>query len=120
MWREMFHQIPYTVDFRVAPRPIRPLTLFRGATPEKREGISWTLSLDQARYFARYRQAPGTRDATVWVCRVPADRMLARVKEQSFEHEVVADVRGLDIREAEPLSWWHRQMVRYRRYQGIE
>lgn len=93
------------------------LALFRGATEDNREGISWTLCLRQARYFAERRQAREVADATVWQCHVPANRLLAHFN--GVEHEYVADVRGLRIREAEPLTWWTRRMVKRRTKHGI-
>jgi hypothetical protein len=62
-----------------------------------REGLSWSLDLEQARYFARDRQAPGDHTGTVWVARVPSDRIYARFME-GCEKELTADVRGLDVR----------------------
>lgn len=99
-WRELFAACAYTHDFAVARRPRRwrPYTLYRGATAENRHGLSWTGDIEQARYFARHRQAPGA-DARVWRCRVPADRVLARIVAMSWEDEYVADVRGFDVTE---------------------
>lgn len=97
-WRPLFEGCAYTHDFEVARRPLRwrPYTLYRGATIENRFGMSWTGDIDQARYFARSRQAPGAHGA-VWQCRVPANLVLARVCAMSWEDEYVSDVRGCDV-----------------------
>jgi len=96
IWREMFLAARFTKDFAIAKRPRHSVVAFRGATAELRQGIGWTLDIDQARYFSHSRHAPG---ASVWVCTIPADRMLARYVSESFENEVTADVRGLRISE---------------------
>lgn len=97
-WRALFEGCVYTHDFEVAQRPLRwrPYTLYRGATVENRYGLSWTGDVDQARYFARSRQAPGVR-GSVWQCRVPANRVLARVSAMSWEDEYVCDVRNCTV-----------------------
>lgn len=115
-WLEMLRRCIYTVDFEVADRPNRALTVFRGSTPENRFGLAWTLDISQARYFADRRQGPDcSESALIWVCRVPVERMLARIIRQSWENELVADVRSLEVRPAEPLRWKHRILTHIRR-----
>ena len=108
VFREMFLAARFTQDFEVAPRPRRAVLAFRGASPRGREGIAWTLDLDQAQYFARARHG---QTATIWVCRIPADRILARYVRMSSENEVTADVRGLEITELTRLTPRQRLMV---------
>lgn len=116
IWREMFRACAYTHDFKVSRLPRRPLTVFRGATESNKYGISWTLDIEQARYFATSRQDPfSTEKAQIWVCTVPPERMFARIEKMSMENELVADVKDLDVRPAEPLRWQHRLRSRLRR-----
>ena len=114
VWRAMFEQVEYTEDMVVRDRPRRTFRAYRGATTENREGLSWSLDVEQAKYFARSRQAPGAR-ARVWVTNIPPERVFARFTD-GWEKEVTADVRGLDIRPLEderllprPRNWpWWR------------
>lgn len=113
-WRAMFGHIAYTEDGIVKSRPRRTVRAYRGATEANREGLSWSLDLRQAEYFARARQAPRDRTGRVWVANIPADRVFARVLE-GMEKEIVADVRGLRILPVEQeaqlptLRWWSRR-----------
>lgn len=105
LWREMFQACAYTHDFEVDRRPRRSLTVFRGAVERNKYGLSWTLDIEQARYFATSRQDPfSTEKAQIWVCTVPPERTFARIDKVSMENELVADVRDLDVRPAEPLE----------------
>ncbi|MFZ2176594.1 MAG: hypothetical protein WAW17_21645 [Rhodococcus sp. (in: high G+C Gram-positive bacteria)] len=77
VWREMFRIAGFTKDNRRARRPLLPVTLYRGAGVENREGLSWTTLPGVAHYFAQNRQrVPFT--GMVWTARVPAKRILAR------------------------------------------
>ncbi|MBF4608935.1 hypothetical protein [Curtobacterium sp. VKM Ac-1393] len=112
VWRAMFEFAEYTEDMVVQRRRRGTWVAFRGATQANREGLSWSLEVEQARYFARDRQAPGDRSASVWVARIPSDRVYARYM-GGIEKELVADVRGLDVRSLEEcrsdrLSLWRR------------
>ena len=98
----MFEHAQYTEDMVVRERPRRTFRAYRGATSENREGLSWSLDVEQAKYFARFRQAPGVQ-AHVWVTNIPPERMFARFLD-GYEKEITADVRGLDIR---PLEQEH-------------
>ena len=100
-WRELFLTARYTKDLAVAGRPRWPLRLYRGATYPNRLGRSWTTELDQAFYFARFRQAPGTT-ATIWTVTAPPDRLFAYLG--GFEHEHVVDVHELPIRPVDPTA----------------
>lgn len=112
VWRAMFEQAIYTEDCVVRRPRGGTVRAYRGATEENREGLSWTLDPEQARYFARYRQAPGTF-GTVWAVNIPAERVHARYL-RGMEREIVADVRGLEVVPFGELDrlpaprWWHR------------
>lgn len=99
-WRAMFQEAYYTKDMRVQPRPKRMVRAYRGATEVDRDGLSWSLDVEQAEYFARFRQAPGVMTARVWVTNIPGERVFARYM-SGWEKEITADVRGLDIRPIE-------------------
>lgn len=112
VWRAMFEHAEYTEDMVVRSRPTKTMRAYRGATEANREGLSWSLDVEQAKYFARDRQAPGVTTARVWVTNIPAERMFARYAD-GWEQEVTADVRGLDVHPLEeehllprPRSWW--------------
>lgn len=114
VWRTMFQEAEYTQDTVVTTPPKRTIRAYRGATEKNREGLAWTLEVDQAKYLARYRQAPEANTARVWATKIPPERMLACFTE-GWEKEIVADVRGLDIRPVEEADllprirmrpWW--------------
>lgn len=107
VWRAMFEHTLYTEDTVARRRPRRAQVAYRGATEANREGLSWSLDVEQARYFARSRQAPGDSSARVWATRIPGDRVFARFME-GWEKELTADVRGLDVR---PLEEWRPPRV---------
>jgi len=114
VWRGMFEQVEYTEDMVVRDRPRRTVRAYRGATAENSDGLAWSLDVEQAKYFARSRQAPGAH-AQVWVANIPPQRIFARFID-GWENEVTADARGLDIRPLEdehllprPRNWpWRR------------
>jgi hypothetical protein len=103
VWRGMFQCAAYTENRIVQQRPRRTFRAYRGATLQNRDGLSWSLDVEQAKYFARSRQAPGAI-AHLWVTNIPPERLFARYTE-GFENEVTADVRGLDVY---PLEEEHR------------
>ena len=92
-WREMFRLSGFTTNCEPDRRPRRAALLFRGATVERRGGLSWSYDPNQAHYFATQRQVSPAR-ACVWMARVPADLMLARYLD-GWEQEVVVDACGL-------------------------
>lgn len=109
VWRAMFECAAYTEDTIVRRRSRRSSLAYRGATEANREGLSWSLDVQQARDFARSRQAPGIA-GSIWVTRIPGDRVFARFIE-GWEKELTADVRGLEIYPLEDASrlvrpWW--------------
>lgn len=112
VWRALFAHAEYTEDMVVTRRPTRTVRAYRGATRANQEGLSWSLDVGQAEYFARDRQAPGVATASVWVTNIPAERVFARYVD-GWEKEVTADVRGLAIHPLEeahllpkPHAWW--------------
>lgn len=95
VWHSMFHHCFFTNDRKVTNKPRRTVRAYRGATAENRDGLAWSLDADQARYFARSRQAPGSR-AQVWATNIPSSRVYAHFMD-GWEQEITADVRGLTI-----------------------
>jgi hypothetical protein len=97
LWREMFRAADFTTDGRRTRRPGWPVRLFRGATVENRAGLSWTTSLVQANYFAKYRQDPWGAPGQVWTTVAPPQYMLARYPKEG-EGEYVVDACSLTLR----------------------
>jgi hypothetical protein len=77
------------------PVPAGPLTIYRGASPGRRRGMSWTTSLEQARWFARRWLTRGP--AVVVTVTAPPEAILAVFGEVDGrgEHEVIVDRRQL-------------------------
>jgi hypothetical protein len=104
-WTHMFERVGYVVDGRraEAERPTGTVTLYRGAHPSFRRGMSWTDQLDVACWFTRYRSPGGSQ---VYVARVPPKSLLAHLHEYGNgrgEHEFVVDMRGVRTKVA-PLT----------------
>ncbi|MEU8752020.1 hypothetical protein AB0C88_16155 [Streptomyces chartreusis] len=95
-WRWLFDTAGFTVDGKRAPRPVEPLTLYRGSVPERRTDWSWTRDVKVAEKFAA--GSPNRPPSCVWVCTVPPSHMLA-MNTGRDEDEVVVDTRGLQITE---------------------
>lgn len=98
-WRQMFQAVPYSHDGRAAQPPRRGRRLYRGATREHRDGLSWTSHYAIAEYFARSRQPPGTV-GTVWQCHVDPARL-------TRPHPRRTRVRRRRPRPAHHRTWIH-------------
>jgi hypothetical protein len=79
---------------RRASRPILSRRLFRGATVDRRCGMSWTARRGVAEDFARYRQPDGVEDGQVWIGVFEPSRLLAYFED---EREFLVDAVGVDI-----------------------
>lgn len=83
-------------------RPRRSRRLYRGATFERRAGISWTAKPAIADWFARYRQPPGEEmSGQVWVAVFPPGRLLGFIR---HEKEYLVDAVGVDIQPCARVS----------------
>lgn len=104
VWLAMFDDVGYMVDGRVTDRATDPdlpevVTLWRGAVPERRHGMSWSFDRDQALWFAgRWNGMDGTRDAHLYRIEIPNGYVLARVGGRS-ESEAVVDTTDFDDEE---------------------
>lgn len=99
-WRVMWHAAGYSEDGVRMPRPDgKPIRVFRGAAPGYERGLSWTVQHWVARAYREGSESCGV-PAKVWMVDLPAGRVLARLRGPSLfsEHELVADVRGLEIK----------------------
>lgn len=86
-WRSLFTQAGYAQDGVPADRPAEPVRLYRGATVEGKHGMSWTSSLDTAKFFA----IPTLGDeGTIWTAVFEPEHLLARITARG-EHEYVVD-----------------------------
>lgn len=100
-WREMFETVGYAVDGEAQPRPAAPLTLWRGAVPNRRRGWAWTDEYDLAQRFALGLEAGGLVGriaGQVYTSEVPPEALLCRIIDQRpGESEYVIDTHGLTI-----------------------
>jgi len=90
--RQMFREIGFTFEGKSVARPRHRLTLFRGAPPRTRHGVSWTTSPKEAAGIGAYYDGPAAR---VWSVVVPPERLLGFV---AFEDEFLLDLDGYDDR----------------------
>ena len=79
---------------RRAARPMLSRRLFRGATFDRRCGMSWTARPGVAEDFALYRQPDGVIDGQVWVGVFEPSKLLAYFKD---EREFLVDAAGVAI-----------------------
>jgi len=94
----MFRDAGFVTDNaqRVIAARRRSLTVWRGAAPRHSKGMSWTLDIDQARWFAhRELTVFGYDDAAVFKAKVPRPHVLAMFFEKRAESEVVVNPRTL-------------------------
>ena len=75
-WVDLFGRAGYTHDFKPDWRPTEPVTVYRGCTPEGREGMAWTSDLEVARRFARKAGRPRGH---VYTFDAPPDALLAYI-----------------------------------------
>ena len=102
-WEELFRWSGYRHDGRLVKPPKAALTLYRGATDDYRDGMSWTSSLEMAEWFViRNRDVFGF-EARVWAATFEPYRLLCRIDDRK-EDEYVVDTSGLDIRPLLPHS----------------
>ena len=100
-WHYLFGLAGYTVDGRRAERPTEPVKLYRGASWERREGMSWTDDVTVARWFANrstriHPESPGR----LWTTTVDPGCLLARnVNERPGEPEYICFVDARAITE---------------------
>lgn len=110
-WREMFAAVgslplcTVNDDAEDEEEPVEchehdgPVTVYRAAWSSQRHGLAWSLDLDKARWFASRGDMSGRgRRMRLWTTTVPHDRILAHITTRN-EAEIVADVRGLQIKE---------------------
>lgn len=76
-----------------------PITVYRGSFVSAKRGLAWTTDRSKAEWFAgRGDMTSKGRAMKVWQVKVPAEKVLAHFSCRG-ESEVIADVRGLRIKE---------------------
>ncbi|MET9265227.1 hypothetical protein [Amycolatopsis sp. NPDC004079] len=99
-WRRMFEHAGYfewksgESRGRRARRPWRRQLLYRGATEDRRLGLSWTKNPRIAEHFARHRQPDG-ETGHVWTGVFAPSLLLARVRD---EQEFLVRAGGAKVR----------------------
>lgn len=95
IWVHLFDAAGYTHDGAPAMLPIDPITLYRGCTPDGREGMAWTSDLGVARRFA-HEQLRGRPVGHVYAFDAPPIALLAYIHETGrHESEYVIDIAYL-------------------------
>lgn len=81
------------------------VTLYRGAIPARRDGMSWTNDRAMAEWFAhRFDGMAGDQGGRVWRITVPATYVLAILTGGRREAEVVVDTSEFDETEYEEVA----------------
>ena len=95
-------QVGYIGDL---PRPAAPLTLYRGVhTSAHRLGLSWSLSVDKARWFVRRGGRGHNMGGFVYRAIAPPDAILAGFNDRGEEEYVVDPTRLRAVRRVEVVS----------------
>ncbi|UJW36905.1 hypothetical protein L3Q67_45385 (plasmid) [Saccharothrix sp. AJ9571] len=98
-WRSMFLHAGYfewtsgMSGVRRTRKPLLVRRLYRGATAERRFGLSWTTNPSIARHFAVHRQPPG-ETGQIWVATFRRVQLLAYFR---GEREYLVDADGADV-----------------------
>lgn len=95
-WLAMFGQAGYLTDESETPQPTDRLTIYRGTgvrTPPRR--MSWTLSLETARWFANRWDRLGKQPGIVYSATIYPDGVLACFCGGRNEQEVVVNPRKI-------------------------
>lgn len=95
-WVTMFDAFGYTVDGTSRERPTESLTLYRGATTEYKQGMSWTDKQEIASKFAS-GDLLGRGAGVVFTAKVEPERLYAYFHEGRRESEFVIETDGLEI-----------------------
>lgn len=109
LWIAAFDEVGYMVDGKFMDRGDDPdlpetVTLWRGAVPERRNGMSWSLNRDQALWFAtRWDGMEGTSNAYLYRIEIPHDYVLARLTGR-HENEAVVDTSTFEDEEYELIT----------------
>lgn len=106
LWVLFFDHVGYIVDGEPRDREQHLpeiVTLYRGATSDRRDGMSWTGSRDRAEWFARrFEGLDSTRECSVWRIETPREHVLAHFTNRG-EDEYVVDTSTFDNEQYEPV-----------------
>lgn len=99
VWMAMFDRADYVIDGKPADRETLPdwVTVYRGAIPDRRDGMAWTGDINTARWFANRFTGilPGDKTGRVYKLTVAREFVLARITGRN-EDEYIIDTQDLD------------------------
>jgi|GEM_PF-4771555 len=100
VWLDYFERVGYLENGTRRPRPLLPITVWRGSVSSRRRRWSWTSDLDRAAWFATRLTAAGL-DGRVWTTIAPPYAQLAHFYgvDSRNEDEHVVNTKGLKITE---------------------
>jgi len=90
-WREIFMRHNWISDDD-APAPQEPLELFRGATPERKNGLAWTTEYDRAVWFAERFAGASSVDTAVYRTVATPTHMKASLAARGEAEIIAVDV----------------------------
>lgn len=118
LWLSLFDQVGFVHDGEAVDVedvfPDDVLTLYRGATIDRRSGLSWTTEPEQARWFADRFGGLKNGLLAVWKIQVPRSYAVAKIDGRG-ESEVVVDTSGFAEDEYEIVEAMPSLIEEYRK-----
>lgn len=91
-WVEFFEEAGYTHNGKPTPRPVEPVTVYRGCSHDARHGMSWTTDLGLAKRFASGEMWAYSMKGNIYIATVEPLHLLAYIHEEGRgEAEYVVD-----------------------------
>ncbi|GAA4515216.1 hypothetical protein GCM10023159_25050 [Brevibacterium yomogidense] len=88
-WIEMFESIGYTDNGKMTDPPTHPVSLYRGAPDDRKQGMAWTTSLATAQRFASGEMRESPRPGEVWTTFAEPHAILAKIDDRSEDEYVL-------------------------------
>jgi len=89
LWTVMWQRHDFLTDDADVSRPDQPMTLWRGASPERANGLAWTANKEYAYQYANQRNDPAKPTSFVWSTVATPDMIRGRLVGRNEDEYVV-------------------------------
>ena len=89
LWAVMWQRHDFLTDDADVSRPDQPMTLWRGASPERANGLAWTADKERAEWFANRTNTTAEPTAFVWSTVAAPDMIRGRLVGRNEDEYVV-------------------------------